>query len=285
LSAKAAATGIAPAPLEVLWIGDASASELAPTRDLLAHAGCHLHFVSNWGAMAQLESDVWPDLILLVQQVPGQFSSQDVASLVSRWPLARVVILAGSWCEGELRSHPPLPVAERWYAHQAPARMAAELQHWQAGHAPSWSLPATVTSEERTLWQARIGSQAQPATPIRIDRPVSVLIVADDAASAAWLADACRQPSRRVTTLALNQDSNPSSASYDLLIWDLPDHNWPTTEQLTQLPAAGHLCFLVNFPRESDFLSARSFNAHLISKPLSMTDLAQLYAPTLTARR
>ena len=59
-----------------------------------------------------------PDLILLVASRPGRFSAAEVESLHRRAPLAKLVALLGSWCEGEVRSGHPWPGVTRIYAHQ-----------------------------------------------------------------------------------------------------------------------------------------------------------------------
>jgi hypothetical protein len=58
---------------------------------------------------------ICPELIVMAQSRPGTVQSEDVERLRRRAPLAGVVSLAGSWCEGETRTGRPLPSAVRLY--------------------------------------------------------------------------------------------------------------------------------------------------------------------------
>ena len=92
-----------------------------------------------------------PDLILLVASRPGRFSAAEVESLHRRAPLARLIALLGSWCEGEVRSGHPWPGVTRIYAHQWQARLPRELETWQ---------PRTATEIDR-LMSSRLATKAQ----------------------------------------------------------------------------------------------------------------------------
>ena len=59
---------------------------------------------------------------------PGQFSCEAIDRIRTRAPLARLVGLLGSWCEGEVRSGQPWPGTIRIYAHQWPGRAEQELK-------------------------------------------------------------------------------------------------------------------------------------------------------------
>ena len=59
-----------------------------------------------------------PDLIVLAQTRPGQFSADEVDRLRRATPSARLSGLLGSWCEGEARSGTPWPGVMRTYWHQ-----------------------------------------------------------------------------------------------------------------------------------------------------------------------
>ena len=50
-----------------------------------------------------------PDVIVVAQAFPGQFSHQAIDRLRRLAPLARMVGLMGSWCEGEMRTGSPWP--------------------------------------------------------------------------------------------------------------------------------------------------------------------------------
>ena len=98
---------------------------------------------------------------MLAQARPGRFSEHDVARLKQCAPLARVLGLLGSWCEGETRTGTAWPAAGRCYWYQWPARFESELDRIGRGLCPAWGLPETASPEERVLWT----STPSDATP------------------------------------------------------------------------------------------------------------------------
>ena len=120
----------------------------------------------------------WPieeiavDVIVVAQAYPGQFSGEALDRLARLAPLARVVVLLGSWCEGEVRSGRPWPGAIRVYWHQWPARCAQELGRLRA-RALYLLVPAADSHRRGTV--SRAGRSAM-APPRRTDRgPLSVV--------------------------------------------------------------------------------------------------------------
>src|SRR5262245_46214259 len=118
-----------------VWIlGDWKELEFAPAVTYLRHEVDLNPLVNNvrgsgvFGVEVFTESQVAdvkdsrpqsdPDLILLVASRPGRFSAAEVEALHRRAPLARLVALLGTWCEGEVRSGHPWPGVNRIYAHQ-----------------------------------------------------------------------------------------------------------------------------------------------------------------------
>jgi hypothetical protein len=65
-----------------------------------------------------LESEFAPELILIAQTLPGSVRQDEVEALRSAAPLAQIVIVAGSWCEGELRTGTPTGGVLRMYWHE-----------------------------------------------------------------------------------------------------------------------------------------------------------------------
>jgi hypothetical protein len=144
-----------------------------------------------------------PDVIVVAQARPGEFSHQAVDRLRRLAPLARIVGLMGSWCEGEMRSGSPWPASARVYWHQWPARCGGELGHLARGVPSSWSLPITATEEERLLADAATRGNDAPLReahglqPVGLSPPVGlpgglVLIRSRSAEMAGWLLAACR---------------------------------------------------------------------------------------------
>jgi len=107
----------------VLLIGDTSRAEFQEARATLAATSQLVEARDTATAGALLaRGQVVPELIVLAQAYPGQFSEAEVKRLWRLAPLGRVIGLLGSWCEGESRSGRPWPGGIRLYWHQWPAR-------------------------------------------------------------------------------------------------------------------------------------------------------------------
>jgi len=95
-----------------------------------------------------------PDLIVLVQSYPGEFAERQIDDIRRHAPLARLVAVLGTWCEGEMRSGTPWSGAVRIYWHQWTAHCHLEMERLRAGRESLWSLPPTACDEERCLANA-----------------------------------------------------------------------------------------------------------------------------------
>ncbi|MEM9659366.1 MAG: hypothetical protein AAF961_13495, partial [Planctomycetota bacterium] len=81
------------------------------------------------------------ELALLAQPGPDYFA-YDVAAQLSRVaPLIRPVVVAGTWCEGEVRTGAPPPGAVRLYWHEFPTWWRESQTRVEAGACPAWSQP------------------------------------------------------------------------------------------------------------------------------------------------
>jgi hypothetical protein len=88
------------------------------------------------------ENEMSPELIVAAQSRPGIISAREIDQLRRRWPLAGVVGLLGSWCEGETRTGRPWPGVERLYWYEFPAWWRQQIALRVAGRCPDWSRPA-----------------------------------------------------------------------------------------------------------------------------------------------
>jgi hypothetical protein len=94
-------------------------------------------------AVAQLAGGaIGPELIVLAQSRPGVVRVAEVELLLQAAPLACIVALAGSWCEGELRTGRPLPGVRRLYWYEFTPWWQRQLRRHAAGLCPDWARPA-----------------------------------------------------------------------------------------------------------------------------------------------
>jgi hypothetical protein len=85
--------------------------------------------------------EVSPELIVVAQSRPGSFPRNKVAELRRSSPLAGIVALAGSWCEGETRTGKPWPGIERLYWYEFPAWWQRQAALRAEGLCPDWARP------------------------------------------------------------------------------------------------------------------------------------------------
>jgi CheY-like chemotaxis protein len=90
-----------------------------------------------------------PHVVLFAQSRPGQFAQADVEAIHARSPLSRLVVLLGSWCEGEMRTGKPWAGVVRIYWHQWAARMIPELTPGHTDLGGVWRLPRTASGTEQ----------------------------------------------------------------------------------------------------------------------------------------
>lgn len=80
-----------------------------------------------------------PEVILVAQARPGVDDQDSIDRLQAAAPLARVIIVAGTWCEGELRTGKPPVGFARLYWHELPAWWRLAVTRRAAGLSPHWS--------------------------------------------------------------------------------------------------------------------------------------------------
>jgi DNA-binding NarL/FixJ family response regulator len=138
--------------ISILLLGDCNRPEFSGARSTLESSGRVAYFAELDAAVRALETDqTSPDVIVIAQSYPRQFSHQAIDRLRRLAPLSRILGLLGSWCEGEVRSGQPWPAAVRIYWHQWNCRASRELHRLVENGCPSWGLPLTATDEERLL--------------------------------------------------------------------------------------------------------------------------------------
>lgn len=146
---------MAPMPaISAMLIGDYERAEFRDARTQLVKCADVAEFAELESAVAAMEAGNPAALVVVAQAFPGQYSHQSIDRLRRAAPLARIIALLGSLCEGEQRSGAPWPATARVYWHQWPARCRRQLAALVRGETCSWLLPATAAEEERLLADA-----------------------------------------------------------------------------------------------------------------------------------
>jgi hypothetical protein len=207
-----------------------------------------------------------PDAIIVAQAYPGQFSHAAIDRLRRLAPLARVLGLMGSWCEGEMRSGQPWPGAVRVYWHQWPARCGQELGRLAQGECPAWGLPVTASEEERLLAEAVVSWPPRHGL---------IAICARSFDVAEMLATACRSCGYATVWLRPSRPGRVTGVA--AAVFDGSDLCDPESDDLRRLAASirpAPVVALLDFPRVEDRDRALASGATaVLSKPLQLGDL------------
>ncbi|HEX3657854.1 MAG TPA: hypothetical protein VHV55_18835 [Pirellulales bacterium] len=256
--------------LRALAVGDRASRELADSLALLEHALPTRFVPTLSAAIAHWSPDVVPpDLLVLLQSHSGQFLESELLGLRSRMPLARTVVVLGSWCDGEMRSGRPLVGVRRVAWHAWPLRLVRELAAWQAGGGGTWALPATAAEEELLL---EADGPALVPRSAGNDGPIAVRTSNTD--FAACLVEGLARYGYQAVALPCGQAS--AAEPFSALIDDL---RLPTDGR--ELSSVYHqwrprpIVALADFPRPHDERLIREAGATLLmAKPLDFAELA-----------
>ena len=93
------------------------------------------------GAQIVNAANQLPELIVMAQSRPGMIAGRIVEALRRAAPLAGIVSLVGSWCEGETRTGKPWPGVDRLHWYEFPSWWRRQLTLRAAGRCPDWSRP------------------------------------------------------------------------------------------------------------------------------------------------
>jgi hypothetical protein len=253
--------------IAVLLVGDAERGEFRQARASLETL-TRVTRAADLDQAAELlrAGPLAPELIVLVQSRPGEFSAAAVDRLRMAAPLARIVALLGSWCEGEMRTGRPLPGVIRVYWHQWLPRFRQELERIRRGWCPAWGLPATAGEEERLLSATRL--------PLA-QRGGLVAVAVRPFAMADWLSSACRLAGYATVWLQPSRPARIEGAA--AVLWDGDDCRRQWRSELVRLRAELGplpLLALLDFPRVEDCDAVLAAGATaVLSKPLLVDDL------------
>lgn len=152
----------------VLLVATGARKEFAQVLQLI-HALADVTVVPNLDAAESFLSggDAGPpaiEFVILIQSHPGQYAPKKIESLVRLSPLARWVIVAGSWCEGEMRTGGVSPLVEREYWYAWPAWCAQNLapRHKRSLSQSPTSARTIETASPAQSWRLRDDRVADP---------------------------------------------------------------------------------------------------------------------------
>jgi hypothetical protein len=137
-------------PSSFLVIGDSSSGEMQPLRtcvDQLIQSGANVRFAAT---MPVDTAPVWfPELVIVCQHWPDEYSRTDVQRLMALFPLGRLVCCYGLWCESDGRTRDAWPLSVRVPVRCAAERIRRELEVLTGVRPP---LPWTASRDECFLF-------------------------------------------------------------------------------------------------------------------------------------
>lgn len=285
-------------------IGDVNHSEFESTMGWLRS---HVQLVSvpdisaSWRALEPFGGAAW---LFLCQRRPGQFTTAEIENLHRAYPLMRLVLLYGAWCDGEGRTGRPCPGVWRVPVEAAPARLARfpefaadvgvhglgstplqvaadtriDASHRESGNRESgnrWQTMRLMSESDRLLDESRA------ELPSGLSARSLVLIVAASRVTYESLADAVR--ALGYAAAWQTPGSQAASEGHFAVIWDL---RWGTEAERLEVerfartsPAPMVLSW--GFPRPADFAWARQTGGvdgrtrvTVVAKPWRLDELA-----------
>jgi DNA-binding NarL/FixJ family response regulator len=251
----------------ILVVGDLGWDEFRDLAGFLEAAGALQTADSARAALSQCDREALEiDVIVLAQSYPGQFVPHEIDRLRRRWPLARVVVVGGSWCGGETRSGQPLSATLRMAWHQAPLRFARELRRLGTRGASTWALPVTASEEEKLLADAQ--------NPLPSDTGL-VAVYAPTCARYAWLSEVLRAGGLATTWIRPGNVLRIDGATAAVFDADECEADpWEDLCRLVRSLPRVAVVVLMDFPRAEDrhrLLAAGA--ASVLGKPVLLDDL------------
>ena len=254
------------------WIvGDFDHAELAPAVGWLRE---HSRSVQSSSAEELLcavgPESLPPDAIVLAAARPGRLHAREVELLHRREPLAPLVGLLGSLCEGEVRSGRPWPGVTRINWHQWRSRLPAAVGIIEALAADRTWTPRTASDVDAAQRVIGLSARRQEAL-IAICTPRLTVYES--------LADACAAVGYR--SLWQMPHLPLQARGVDLMLVD-----GETATTLDSATAQGlPRVHLLDFPRLDDYESAIATGAAaVVSKPFLLSDLHSGIAVALANR-
>ncbi len=207
------------------------------------------------------------EAVFLLAARPGLFTVEQIEQLHRAAPLARLVAVLGTWCEGELRTGKPWPGVLRVPWHHLDAVVSRWLTDRSATSA--WHLPRTATPADQLLFESHPARANSPQRLIGIQAAqlADFEALADALECAGYASVWWRAPARLHAT-------RPAA-----IVWDFV-HFGPQERALFERhrPAAEIPCIaLLGFPRLEHIrhLEAAGVCACL-GKPFHTRDLVEL---------
>ena len=245
----------------VLAVGPWHRGEFAVLRTVL---GVGEEWVSTFDCESAGEllssGEILPEWILIAQPLQGTYEQDEIEQLRRAAPLAQIVIVAGTWCEGELRTGKPLIGVERLYWY--------EFASWWKSQQPG-----------RPSQSPYLDGLFSPRPGVNNIEPSSAMSVAIHASTlASFEAIAAALASDGLECIWLREDAEVP-ANISTAIWDGAQLDPQEFSRLQTFAAAvqklhASLIVLLDFPRKEHFSQLHALGCQkILGKPYIIGEL------------
>lgn len=158
----------------VLLIGDGDRSEMRSLvtwlKDLVTSNSRLVEVPDLVSIETRLGQNEFPDLVVVLQSWPQEFSPADINNLFAFAPLARIVVCYGAWCESDARNFKVWPLSVRVPVWGALPRLTRE---WNLIRNPDGNLPLPWSASREEIFAADHPDVLVSAAPqhVLIDTP------------------------------------------------------------------------------------------------------------------
>lgn len=154
----------------ILVIGDWQRSEMSLVRDWIKSLGSRASVRQiNQLSDAMCEP---PDMVIVCQSWPDEFSAPEVSAVLGRWPLTQWICCYGAWCDSDGRTRSIWPGSVRVRVDEVVSRLN---RVWQiVSESRAEPLPLTASRDETFAFDHSPSSdkQAEPADTLSRSKPV-----------------------------------------------------------------------------------------------------------------
>ena len=206
-------------------------------------------------------------VVVIAQPRRGQFEAKKLEQLAEQFAHIPIVLLCGSWCEGETRSGSPVAGIIRIYWHQWRGRFQNFQRQLRTHRIGCWHLPRIASlSDQIQADNFKIDSETVlPKIGISTlnHETFSMLSEVLGKTNSVWIAPSDCDELRQSDFSVICVEANSLTQQTVQRIEELQLH-FPVTP----------LVLVLNFPRRSEFqLAARLGIFEIVSKPFQLSDL------------
>lgn len=219
-------------------------------------------------------------LIVVAQSRSNQFDQEVIDALVAGNPLTPVVMLLGSWCEGERRSDRPVEGVKHVYWHQWRGQFTKFCQQMSQDGVSLWHTPPTENDADRVV------SEITDRQPIPSLSGAVIGISVSDRATFETISHGVNAVGGKAKWVEHTSWIN-LSASVEIICVDANSFDAALKRRVRWLKnQASHvpMIALLNFPRREEIEELKRLGiSAVISKPFELSDFRTVVASVIVA--